>query len=80
MFYRQSNSPLSPVKSVGPLVPNICADKPTLFTVDAGCSVDPVTDLYNYDCAYELKSQFDPDSSLLSDYKMLDIVKSNFYR
>lgn len=74
MFYRQSQNPIAPVRSEGPLVPNICADKPTLFTVDNGCKVDPVTGLYSTDCTYTLKSEFKPDSSMLSDYKMLQSV------
>ena len=79
MFYRQSQNPIAPVKSAGPLVPNVCADKPTLFTVDNGCKVDPLTNLYSSDCTYTLKSDFKPDSSILSDYQMLASVPLKFY-
>ncbi|XP_046644860.1 calcium-activated chloride channel regulator 4-like [Daphnia pulicaria] len=66
MFYRSSSTQQST-----DLVPNVCSNELVDFTYDYGCRVDPQTGLYDSNCTYSFTDQFKPESSIMSDYKML---------
>jgi calcium-activated chloride channel regulator 3/4 len=71
MLYRSASA-----HQTGDSVPNVCSDKPVDFTYDNDCDVDPQTGLYDTNCTYSFTDQFKPESSIMSDHRMLSSVYS----
>ena len=77
MFYRSAS------QDSADLVPNVCSNQPVTvndFNYDYGCHVDPTTGLYDSNCTFSFTDQFQPGSSIMSDYRMLSTVLFKIFK